>query len=105
MTSYPSPVYVEKFKISFSNCITGVYEFTVGATIPQNTDTQIPIQPITVKMKEDLLNQNPNIVNSICDAIANIEFSLVEQYSGKRKTYSYPINVRITDCKEMDECL
>ena len=81
MTSYPSPVYVEKFKISFSNCITGVYEITVGATIPQNTDTQIPIQPITVK-KEDLLNQNPNIVNSICDAIANIEFSLVEQYSG-----------------------
>ena len=38
-----------------------------------------------------------------CNAIANIEFYLVEQYSGKRKTISYPINVRLADITTQDD--
>lgn len=117
-TSNPSPVYVEKYRISFSNCIPGTYEFPVGATIPSDTDTQISIQPITFDMKKSIALQGQYIYISNdgcgtifpvytypnpCNAVANIEFYLVEQYSGKRKTISYPINVRLADITTQDD--
>jgi|UniRef100_A0A7C2VBF4 hypothetical protein len=118
VTSNPSPVYVEKYRISFSNCIPGTYESSVGATIPPDTDTQISIQPITFDMKKSIALQGQYIYISNdgcgtiftvytypnpCNAIANIEFYLVEQYSGKRKTISYPINVRLADITTQDD--
>ncbi len=91
VTSNPSPVYVEKFKLSLSNCLSGVYEFSVGATLYPDKDTEVKIQ--NMRFFANLCPQQYSPL--ICDTIANMEFYLVEQYSGKRKTIVYPIDLRI----------
>ncbi len=115
----PSPVLVEKYKVSFTGCIPGIYEFPVGAVLQPTGDSTVTIQPITQDMKIAIteiinyiyINQDgcPTLLQrasypSICNALANFEFDVVEIYSGKKKTIKYSLAIRLADYGEQDQC-
>ncbi len=117
----PSPVVVERYRVRFTGCISGVYEFPVGQAISPDSETQITIQPITIDMKRLLgLTQVPYTYiggdgcgtpgfivwayPSICNALANFEFDLVELTTGKRATIKYSLPVIFSDYTQPDEC-
>lgn len=120
-TPNPSSVLVEKYRVSFSGCISGVYEFPVGQVIAPNEEKAFTIQPITQDMKMGIsqrvqyvyINQdgcqtvfNVPTYQGICNAVANFEFSLLELNSGIRRTIKYSLAIRIADyASEADQCL
>ncbi len=118
-TPIPSPVLVEKYRVSFTGCILGVYDFPVGQVLQPDSDTQVVIQPITEDMKTRLVQQDqyvyitpdgcPTLYNvwtyqGVCNALANLEFSLVELNSGIRRTLKYSVPIRLADYIEPDKC-
>ncbi|MFN3471406.1 MAG: hypothetical protein ACK4ZR_02210 [Aquificaceae bacterium] len=115
----PSPVLVEKYRVSYTGCLPGVYEFSVGKTISPDSQTPITIQPITIDMKRQMATQVPYpyvgndgcVTNlqvpaypSICNAVANFEFSLVELTTGKRAIIRYSLPVIFADYDQNDQC-
>ncbi len=120
LVANPSPVRVEKYRVSFTQCIQGVYEFPINLTIPPNEERTVVIQPITPAMKEAIVKPTQYIyINnddecqtvfdvvdypSPCVADANFEFLVYELYSGKRATVKYRILVRFEDFPDQDQC-
>ncbi|MEN3027714.1 MAG: hypothetical protein ABDH29_00455 [Aquificaceae bacterium] len=118
VTPIPSPVLLEKYRVRFTGCIPGVYEFPVGQVLTEG-ETQVTIQPITLDMKRSLVSQGnfvyihndgcPTLFpvftyNGICNATAQFEFDLLEVYSGIRRTVGYSLVVRLADLNTDDQC-
>ena len=121
VTPNPSSVLVEKYKVSFTACIPGVYEYPVGQVVPPDSEYDITIQPITADMKRNLVQSTtlytyvysdgcttdfPGILiyPSQCNALANFEFSTLELNSGIRRTIKYSIAVSFADFSDQDQC-
>lgn len=118
LVANPSPVRVEKYRVSFTQCIQGVYEFPINLTISPNEERTVVIQPITPAMKEAIVKPTQYIYKndecetvfevvdypSPCVADANFEFLVYELYSGKRATVKYRISVRFEDFPDQDQC-
>jgi len=119
VTPNPSSVLVEKYRVSFTGCIPGVYEFPVNQMVLPDTETAVGIQPITQDMKRAMVQPAqytyigqdgcPTTFNaidypSLCSAVANFEFSTLELNSGIRRTIKYSIAVRFADFSDQDQC-
>lgn len=117
VTPNPSPILVEKYRVRFTGCIPGTYEFPVGHVLTPG-ETQVTIQPITPDMKRSIvvpgnfvyvhddgcLTQfNALTYQGICNAVAQFEFDLVEINSGMRKTMGYNLTVRLADFTTQDD--
>ncbi len=121
VTPNPSSVLVEKYRVSFTGCIPGVYEFPVNQIVSPDTETAVVIQPITQDMKRAMVQpaqytyigqdgcqtlfNNVAYYPSLCSAVANFEFSTLELNSGIRRTIKYSIVVRFADfLSDQDQC-
>ncbi|MCX8060425.1 MAG: hypothetical protein N3C13_04425 [Aquificaceae bacterium] len=116
----PSSVLFRSYRISFTGCIPGVYEFPVGVSLLPNGQTTVTLQPITQEMKRNLLVQVPYVfVNQdgcqtefqilsyrgICSGIANLELDLVELSSGITRKVNYSFGFRLSDYQSPgDQC-
>ncbi|MCX7989372.1 MAG: hypothetical protein N2648_01855 [Aquificaceae bacterium] len=112
VTPNPSPVLIRSYRISFTGCISGVYQFPVGAVLQPDTQRDVTIQPITQDMKRNLLVQVPYVYTDdsgcqtqfnifsyvgICNGVANLELELVELNSGIVRRINYPVAFRLSD--------
>ncbi len=120
-TPNPSPVLIRKVSYSFSNCVSGTYEFPVGVVVNPDTQAQAPVQLFTQDMKRNLLTWVPyeytNLVDGcktvfqipsyrgICTAVASLNFEVVELSSGIVRNIPYQIVVRLSDYNSPnDQC-
>lgn len=116
----PSSVLLRSYRVSFTGCIPGVYEFPVGVSLPPTGQTIVTLQPITQEMKRNLLVQVPYVfVNQdgcqtefqilsyrgMCSGIANLELDLVELSSGITRKVNYSFGFRLSDYQSPgDQC-
>ncbi|MCS7196393.1 MAG: hypothetical protein NZ827_03900 [Aquificaceae bacterium] len=117
VTPNPSPVLLEKYRVRFTGCILGVYEFPVNQVLNQG-ETQVTIQPITLDMKMGIVSQrnfvyihndgcptlfSASAYSGVCNATAHFEFDLVEINSGIKRTVRYSLAVRFADFTTSDD--
>lgn len=118
VTLIPSPVMVQSYTVSFSSCIPGTYQFPVNVVLQPGEEKPLTIQPITADMKRQISTDgqfvfvsqdgcptpfNVRTYQGICNAVANLEFELLELNSGIRRRISYPLTVRLSDFTTGDD--
>lgn len=121
VTPNPSPILVQSYSLNFGGlCITGQFNYSVGAVVPPDSETVVSTMPVTVDMKNGLLgNTNFTFINDdgcitnianvpsytgVCSTSAVIEFSLLEINSGIRRNYTFILPVLFADFTTQGEC-